>query len=144
MSSDLWAGTPGQAAAVATLRAVVANPVHAYLLLGPAGAGSRAAARAFSAALLCPDGGCGECSHCTRALALHHPDLVLASHEGPTWRVEEIREIVGQAQRRPLEADRTVIVLPDAHLLAGACVHTGCVPRRPFRPVAPAGARRHS
>ena len=120
MSTDLWAGVPGQDAAVATLRAAVPHPVHAYLLLGPAGAGSRTASRSFAAALLCPEGGCGTCSHCTRALALHHPDLVLASHEGPTWRVDEIRGIVAQAQRRPLEAGRTVIVLPDAHLLGGA------------------------
>ena len=120
MSGDLWAGIPGQAAAVATLRAAVPHPLHAYLLLGPAGAGSRAASRSFAAALLCPNDGCGTCSHCTRALALHHPDLVVAGHEGPTWRVDEIREVVGQAQRRPLEAGRTVIILPDAHLLGGA------------------------
>ena len=120
MSEDLWAGTPGQQGAVAALQAAVVNPVHAYLLLGPTGAGSRSAARSFAAALLCPDGGCGTCSHCMRAMALHHPDLIMARHEGPFWRVEEIREIVGQAQRRPLEAARTVIVLPDAHLLSAA------------------------
>ena len=120
MSEDLWAGTPGQASAIAMLRAAAVNPVHAYLLLGPSGAGTRSAARSFAAALLCPDGGCGSCSHCSRAIAVHHPDLILAGHEGPSWRVEEIREIVGQAQRRPLEAKRTVIVLPDAHLLGGA------------------------
>ena len=110
MSEDLWAGTPGQQGAVAALQAAVVNPVH----------GSRSAARSFAAALLCPDGGCGTCSHCMRAMALHHPDLIMARHEGPFWRVEEIREIVGQAQRRPLEAARTVIVLPDAHLLSAA------------------------
>ena len=120
MSGDLWAGIPGQDSAVAVLKAAVANPVHAYLLLGPTGAGSRSAARSFAAALLCPDGGCGSCGHCARAMALHHPDLIMTSHEGPFWRVDEIREIVGQAQRRPLEASRTVIILPDAHLLSGA------------------------
>ena len=44
----------------------------------------------------------------------------MARHEGPFWRVDEIREIVAQAQRRPLEVARTVIILPDAHLLSGA------------------------
>lgn len=120
MSEDLWSGTPGQSLAVAQLQAAVANPVHAYLLLGPAGAGTRSAARSFAAALLCPDGGCGTCNHCTRAMALHHPDLIVPRHDGPGWRVDEIREIAGQAQRRPLEAARTVILLADAHLLGGA------------------------
>jgi len=120
MSDAIWAGVPGQAPAVAALRLAAVNPVHAFLLRGPAGSGSRAASRSFATALLCPEGGCGTCSHCVRSMALHHPDLVVASHEGPSWRIEEIREIVAQAQRRPLEAARTVIIVPDAHLLGQA------------------------
>ena len=56
---------------------------HAYLLHGPAGSGTRAAALALGQALLCerrgtsapPDDACGACSACTRAARLVHPDL---------------------------------------------------------------------
>lgn len=38
--SDLFDAIPGQARAVEQLRGAVAAPVHAYLLVGPPGAGS--------------------------------------------------------------------------------------------------------
>ena len=119
-AEDLWASVPGQASAVSVLRHAALNPVHAYLLLGPAGSGMRPAARSFAAALLCPEGGCGACGHCARAMAAHHPDMVIASHDGPTWRTLEIRDLTQIAMRRPLEAARTVIILPDANLLTVA------------------------
>ena len=73
----LFEGVVGQPTAVAQLRASARRPVHAYLLHGPPGSGKRAAARGFAAALLCPQGGCGTCSTCRRALAGTHPDLVV-------------------------------------------------------------------
>ena len=60
---------------MARLRAAADQPGHAYLFVGPAGAGKRAAARAFAAALLCPYGGCGECRDCRLALTGEHPDV---------------------------------------------------------------------
>ena len=57
-------GIVGQPRAQAMLSRFVDSPVHAYLFVGPAGSGKRAAARAFAAALLCPNGGCGECATC--------------------------------------------------------------------------------
>ena len=40
---DLWADVVGQDAAVAQLRAAATSPVHAYLLVGPEGSGTREA-----------------------------------------------------------------------------------------------------
>ena len=37
---------------------------HAWLFTGPPGSGRSVAARAFAAALLCPEGGCGHCPSC--------------------------------------------------------------------------------
>ncbi len=62
-SGLLFSEVIGQPSAVAQLAAVAARPVHAYLLEGPPGSGKRAAAVAFSAALLCPSGGCGTLRH---------------------------------------------------------------------------------
>ena len=113
----LFADIPGQSAAIDQLVAATARPVHAYLLVGPPGTGKSRAARGFAAALLCPEGGCGSCSQCTRALSGVHPDLVVAEHQGVGYRVEELARLIAIAQRRPLEATRTVIVIPEAHLM---------------------------
>ena len=109
--ADLW----GQQAAVAELRGAARHPVHAYLFHG-SGPTTRRAARAFAAALLCPTGGCGRCAHCRRALAGTHPDLVTVERTGAALEVDEARRLVGLAQRRPLEADRQVLVVADVHL----------------------------
>ena len=50
--SEVFDDVVGQAPAVAHLRAAVAAPVHAYLLVGPPGSGKRTAAVALAAALL--------------------------------------------------------------------------------------------
>ena len=42
---------------------------HAWLLTGPPGSGRSTAARAFAAALQCPDAGCGQCHACRTALS---------------------------------------------------------------------------
>jgi DNA polymerase-3 subunit delta' len=106
----------GQDEAVEQLRMAARRPVHAYLLLGPPGVGQRALVRGFGAALLCPLGGCGECSTCRRSLAGIHPDLVEVDRSGPSVTVEDARKIVNLAQRRPLEARRQVVAVSDVHL----------------------------
>jgi DNA polymerase-3 subunit delta' len=111
----LFEGLVGQNAAVATLRANARQPVHAYLFQGPV-ALTRHAARAFAAAVLCPSGGDGTCEHCRRALAGTHPDLVVVERAGPLFGIEEARQLIGLAQRHPLEAARQVIVVVDVHL----------------------------
>lgn len=113
---ELFADVVGQPAAVAALRAAARRPVHAYLVVGPAGTGAGPLVRGFAAALLCPDGGCGACATCRRVLAGAHPDLVEVERSGPALRAEEVRQVVVAAHRRPLEAGRQVIVVPDVHL----------------------------
>jgi DNA polymerase-3 subunit delta' len=116
----LFDAVVGQKAAVDALRAAARRPVHAYLLHGPPGSGTRAAALGFAAALLCPDGGCGTCRHCRRALAGTHPDLVVVERTGASLGVDEARRLVGLAQRRPLEAARQVLMVTDVHLATRA------------------------
>jgi len=115
---ELFAGVVGQEEAVAALRSAAANPVHAYLFRGPAGNGGLAAAHAFAAALLCPEGGCGTCATCQAALAGTDPDLHVIRRSGASISIADIRQVVSLAQRRPLHSSRQVIVVLDVHLAA--------------------------
>ena len=118
--ADVFGAVVGQESAVAQLRAAARAPVHAYLLVGPPGAGKRAAARAFAAALLCPRGGCGTCDVCVRALAEVHPDLIVVEREGASISMPQAREIRRLALRTPNEGGRKVLVLTDFHLVQDA------------------------
>src|ERR1051326_6653355 len=60
------------AAAAAVLRSEPnTGMTHAWLFTGPPGSGRSVAARAFAAALLCPDGGCGRSEEHTSELQSH-------------------------------------------------------------------------
>jgi DNA polymerase-3 subunit delta' len=119
-AASLFAGVVGQDAAVAQLRAAARRPVHAFLLVGDIGGGRTAIVRGFAAALLCPSGGCGHCEVCRRVLAGVHPDLVEFERAGAALSVPDAREIVKLAARRPLEAHRQVIVVPEVELAVRA------------------------
>jgi DNA polymerase-3 subunit delta' len=114
-AGDAFASVTGRPQVVAQLRAAVAAPVHAYLLVGPDGSGSAAAAAAFAAALLCPRGGCSQCRDCRLALAGEHPDALTFAPEGAFLRMSDAEEIARVAVRSPLEGNRKVLVLTDFH-----------------------------
>jgi DNA polymerase-3 subunit delta' len=111
----LFAGVVGQGEALEQLCAAARRPVHAYLVVGPPGLGQRAIARGFAAMLLCPEGGCGSCDVCRRVRSGVHPDLVEVERTGAALSVGDAAQVVRLAQRRPLEARRQVLVVPDLH-----------------------------
>ncbi|MBV8161215.1 MAG: hypothetical protein JO265_09855 [Acidimicrobiia bacterium] len=113
-------GLVGQDQAAGRLRAAAVTPVHAYLFAGPPGSGKRDAARAFAAALLCPNGGDGSCQVCQRVAGGSHPDVVVVERSGPYITVDQAREIVRLAMRSPNEGRRKVLVLTDFHLVKEA------------------------
>jgi DNA polymerase-3 subunit delta' len=120
---DVWDGVVGQDHAVAELTAAVANPVHAYLLVGPAGSGKRAAARAFAALLLSAGTEGDEAErHIRLALAEAHPDLRVVDPELATGGISTpvAKGIVKQAVLSPAEGTRKVILLEDFHLIGDA------------------------
>lgn len=112
---DVFDRVSGQPGVVAQLRAAVGAPVHAYLLVGTPGAGSKAAAEAFAAALLCADGGCGTCRDCRLTLGGEHPDVLLYSPQGASMLRADGEEIIRLASRSPVEGRRKVLVLADMH-----------------------------
>lgn len=119
MELDPWDDIIGQSSAVEFLRRAAVDPVHAYLLVGPAGGGKRAAARAFAADVLAD--GADDPDRVRRlAGAEAHPDLVVVERTGASIDVETARHVGRLAVRPPVEATRKVLVLVDFHLVRQA------------------------
>ncbi|MDG2427429.1 MAG: hypothetical protein P8M16_03290 [Acidimicrobiales bacterium] len=110
----LWATVIGQESAVTLLRRAAFKPVHAYLLVGPRGAGRTEAARAFAGSLFAgAEGGVDKSGDRHRGLAAagRHPDLVLVEPQGRVLLVDDVQRIIKEGWRSPIEADRKVIVV---------------------------------
>jgi len=109
---------PGQGQAMAFLRQAAVRPHHAYLLAGPEGGGKSIAARAFAAAVLCANGGCGECRSCRLALEDKHPNEFLVEPEGRDIHIETVKQdIWHHAYRTAPEPGRKVFVIREADRL---------------------------
>jgi DNA polymerase-3 subunit delta' len=112
---------PGQEDAVAFLDRAADRPGHAFLFAGPEGSGKALAARAFVAALLCPQGGCGACRDCRLALEDRHPNLALLEPEGRDIRVGDgpddggtARWVASRAYLTPPEPGRKLFRIEQA------------------------------
>jgi len=117
---SVWDDVIGQESAVATLSRAVTEPgamTHAWLLTGPPGSGRSVAAKAFAAALQCPDNGCGTCRECRTALEGTHADVDVIATEGLSLKVELTRDLVQLAARRPSVGRWRVIIIEDADRL---------------------------
>lgn len=114
---SVWEAVVGQEQQVAPLQAAVRDTdamTHAWLITGPPGSGRSSAARAFAAALLCPQGGCGTCHECKTALSGNHADVSVVATEKVTISIDEVRELVGLAQRAPSGGRWRILVVEDA------------------------------
>lgn len=93
---------------------------HAWLVTGPPGSGRSNAAHAFAASLQCTgeDPGCGRCKPCRDAMTGAHPDVVRLTTEKLLITMEEVKELIGEAQRRPWTGRWRVILVEDADRMA--------------------------
>ncbi|MEU7004488.1 DNA polymerase III subunit delta' [Nonomuraea sp. NPDC046570] len=91
-----------------------AGMTHAWLFTGPPGSGREEAARAFAAALLCPDGGCGHCDQCHQVMIGSHPDLEAVRPQGLSYSVKQTRELILRAAGAPTQGRWRVILFEDA------------------------------
>ncbi|MGV1009938.1 MAG: DNA polymerase III subunit delta' [Dermatophilaceae bacterium] len=117
---SVWDDVVGQQAAVDALSLAAseaASMTHAWLLTGPPGSGRSTAARAFAAALQCPQHGCGVCRECRTALSATHADVTLVATEGLSIKVEDARALVQEAGLRPSVGPWRVILVEDADRL---------------------------
>lgn len=117
MSEGVWARLVGQPAVVAELRAAVVDPAamtHAWLFTGPPGSGRSVAARAFAAALQCPEGGDGTCHECRTVQAGTHADVHVIVPDGLSIGAAEARSLIRVAGRAPSRGRWQVIIVEDA------------------------------
>ena len=114
--ASIWDAVVGQPRAVERLARAAAQPVHAYLFVGPSGSTKTQAARAFAALLI---GGVDEpeARDARLALAGMHPDIREIERAGPAISAEQAREIVRLSSLAPIESDRKVLILAEFHLL---------------------------
>ncbi len=128
-SADVFAELTGQEPVVAELRQAAGlaadvlrgkagrqagGMAHAWLLTGPPGSGRSVAARAFAAALLCPDQGCGACPSCHQVRAGTHADLMLVRPDGLSYGVKQTRDLVLRAATSPAGGRWHVVLFEDA------------------------------
>ena len=114
--SSVWDGVIGQQRTIARLQACAADPVHAYLFVGPPGCTKDAAARAVAALVLA---GVDDPEQRDARLALHgeHPDVREVRRAGAALLAEQIGDIIRNASLAPIEGDRKVMILEEFHLL---------------------------
>ena len=116
----VWDDVIDQPTVVATLDRAVresATMTHAWLLTGPPGSGRSTAARAFAAALECPQHGCGHCRECHTALDGSHADVEIVTTAGLSIQVRQARELAVLAQARPSVGAWRVIIIEDVDRL---------------------------
>jgi DNA polymerase III subunit delta' len=87
---------------------------HAYLFGGAAGKLPIDVALAFGAALVCAEGGCGTCEACQRVLNRAHPDVEVIEPAGMQLVVDQVRDAIRAASRRPVAGARRVIIVEGA------------------------------
>ena len=112
----VWTAVAAAESSVQLLQRDIASGrvAPAYLFAGAAGRLPVDTALAFGAALVCAEGGCGACSQCLKALHRSHFDVDLIEPAGMQLLVEQIRDAIRAASRRPVEGPRRVIIVDGA------------------------------
>ena len=85
---------------------------HGLCFHGPNGIGKRLVAHETARAMLCDQRtGCGDCRHCRKFDHGNHPDFKEIVPDGPSIKVDQIREIAENLHYRPFEGRARFFVL---------------------------------
>jgi len=89
-----------------------------YLFVGPEGVGKETTAKALFFKLVCKEGlGCGHCPGCRKFIRGVHPDVEYLEPQGKSLKIEQIRALEAKLRFVPLEAERRLILIPQAEAL---------------------------
>lgn len=116
--TDVWTDVVGQEQAVEVLRGAAASDhamTHAWLITGPPGSGRTNAAQAFAAALQCRGEDAAADAQAVRSvLAGTHPDVTVVATDKVVIAIDDVRDLIGVAQRAPSQGRWRVIIIEDA------------------------------
>ena len=114
--TSVWDAVVGQTSAVAQLRLLAERPTHAFLFVGPEGAGKETAARAFAARLVT---GSHDATSRVADLIMRggFVDVTEIIREGAAVDSDEAQAIVQQSVLTPTEADLRVVIVHEVHLM---------------------------
>ena len=114
--NSVWDAVVGQPTAVARLRLLAERPTHAYLFVGPDGAGKEIAARAFAARLIT---GSDDATSRVADLVMRggFVDVTEIVREGAALDADEAQSIVHQSVLTPTESDIRVVIVHEVHLM---------------------------
>lgn len=87
---------------------------HAWLFTGPPGSGRSQLALAFAAALLCAEGGCGNCNSCQMIQSRNHPDVQVLNTERVLISIDEVTEFIDKSIQMPAIGKFRIMVIEDA------------------------------
>jgi DNA polymerase-3 subunit delta' len=87
---------------------------HAWLFTGPPGSGRSQIALAFSAALLCNEGGCGLCNSCEMIRVGTHPDVQVLNTERVQISIDEVSAFIDKSLTMPAVGKYRIMVIEDA------------------------------
>lgn len=119
-----------QPAIVDRLQKVIQNHelAHAYLFVGPAGAGKMSLAKWLALRLFClhpqdnePDLTCAECQ---RILSGNHPDIVYAAPTGQRIKVDEIRRLKAEFTKSAVEGNQKIFIIQDAEKMTNGAANS--------------------
>lgn len=101
---------------------------HAYLLVGPDGAGKNAVAQWLALRLFClhpqndePDYRCAECR---RILSGNHPDVVVAEPEGRQIKVDRIRYLKSEFSKSAMEGNQKIFIIKGAEKMTSSAANS--------------------
>lgn len=87
---------------------------HAWLFTGPPGSGRSQLALAFAAALLCAEGGCGNCNSCQMIQSKNHPDVQVLNTDRVLISIDEVTEFIEKSIQMPAIGKYRIMVIEDA------------------------------
>jgi len=116
----------GQDRAIRLLQRSKESPAHAYLFHGPDGVGKRSTATHFAKTMFCKGSGtdcCDQCNPCQKVDRGTHPDFIVVEPENNKIRIETIRGIVQEVEKKPFEADQKIILFDEAHRMTNSAAN---------------------